>query len=176
MFSTRHELSCEAISRAKSIPFFLYYIFFFPGRPFYFSPLHYFLFEKISCHDDVLPIMYTVLCVISFSLTRFLLFFDSFHFFLSFSLQVSGSKLWQTERSCMCCQESGEREATVSLLCPKAAPGEPKLRRVNNNNNPVQFWILFTLSFPHFKKRNLIKNKKKRKFQASQTFAIKMTI
>ena len=34
----------------------------------------------------------------------------------------------------MCCQESGEREATVSLLCPKAAPGEPKLRRVNNNN------------------------------------------
>lgn len=30
----------------------------------------------------------------------------------------------------MCCQESGEREATVSLLCPKAAPGEPKLRRV----------------------------------------------
>jgi hypothetical protein len=135
MFSTRHELSCEAISRAKSIPFF--YIF-FPSRPFYFSPLH-FLFEKISCHDDVLvlPIMYTVLCVISFSLTRFLLFFDSFsfRFFLSFSLQVSGSKLWQTERSCMCCQESGEREATVSLLCPKAAPGEPKLRRVNNNNN-----------------------------------------
>ncbi|XP_057366251.1 bursicon-like [Daphnia carinata] len=45
-------------------------------------------------------------------------------------VQVSGSKLWQTERSCMCCQESGEREATVSLLCPKAAPGEPKLRRV----------------------------------------------
>ena len=44
--------------------------------------------------------------------------------------QVSGSKLWQTERSCMCCQESGEREATVSLLCPKAAPGEPRLRRV----------------------------------------------
>jgi hypothetical protein len=137
MFSTRHELSCEAISRAKSIPFF--YIF-FSGRPFYFSPLH-FLFEKISCHDDVLvlPIMYTVLCVISFSLTRFLLFFDSFsfRFFLSFSLQVSGSKLWQTERSCMCCQESGEREATVSLLCPKAAPGEPKLRRVNNNNNSL---------------------------------------
>jgi hypothetical protein len=83
MFSTRHELSCEAISRAKSIPFF--YIF-FSGRPFYFSPLH-FLFEKISCHDDVLvlPIMYTVLCVISFSLTRFLLFFDSF-FFVSFYL------------------------------------------------------------------------------------------
>jgi hypothetical protein len=37
----------------------------------------------------------------------------------------------------MCCQESGEREATVSLLCPKAAPGEPKLRRVNNNNNSL---------------------------------------
>lgn len=30
----------------------------------------------------------------------------------------------------MCCQESGEREATVSLLCPKAAPGEPKMRKV----------------------------------------------
>merc|ERR1712071_475171 len=30
-------------------------------------------------------------------------------------VQVSGSKIWQTERSCMCCQESGEREANV--LC-----------------------------------------------------------
>lgn len=45
-------------------------------------------------------------------------------------VQVSGSKLWQTERSCQCCQESGEREATVSLLCPKAPAGEPKLRRI----------------------------------------------
>ena len=32
----------------------------------------------------------------------------------------------------MCCQESGEREASVSLLCPKAGAGEPKLRRVKS--------------------------------------------
>ncbi|KAF7413702.1 hypothetical protein HZH68_002191 [Vespula germanica] len=43
-------------------------------------------------------------------------------------LQVSGSKIWQMERSCMCCQESGEREASVSLFCPKAKPGERKFR------------------------------------------------
>ncbi|XP_075213750.1 uncharacterized protein LOC142319958 [Lycorma delicatula] len=46
-------------------------------------------------------------------------------------LQVSGSKIWQMERSCMCCQESGEREASVSLFCPKAKPGERKFRKVN---------------------------------------------
>ncbi|XP_022197712.2 bursicon isoform X1 [Nilaparvata lugens] len=46
-------------------------------------------------------------------------------------LQVSGSKIWQMERSCMCCQESGEREASVSLFCPKAKPGEKKFRKVN---------------------------------------------
>lgn len=34
------------------------------------------------------------------------------------------------ERSCMCCQESGEREASVSLFCPKAKPGERKFRKV----------------------------------------------
>jgi len=45
-------------------------------------------------------------------------------------VQVSGSKLWQTERSCMCCQESGEREATVQLFCPKAAEGQPKYRKL----------------------------------------------
>ena len=44
--------------------------------------------------------------------------------------QVSGSKIWQMERSCMCCQESGEREASVSLFCPKAKPGERKFRKV----------------------------------------------
>lgn len=31
----------------------------------------------------------------------------------------------------MCCQESGEREAAVSLFCPKAKPGERKFRKVN---------------------------------------------
>lgn len=46
-------------------------------------------------------------------------------------LQVSGSKIWQMERSCMCCQESGEREANVSLFCPKAKAGERKFRKVN---------------------------------------------
>ncbi|MPC50494.1 Bursicon [Portunus trituberculatus] len=45
------------------------------------------------------------------------------------SLQVSGSKLWQTERSCMCCQESGEREAAITLNCPKPRPGEPKEKK-----------------------------------------------
>lgn len=44
--------------------------------------------------------------------------------------KVSGSKIWQMERSCMCCQESGEREASVSLFCPKAKPGERKFRKV----------------------------------------------
>ena len=46
-------------------------------------------------------------------------------------VQVSGSKIWQTERSCMCCQESGEREANVALFCPKAAYDEPKVRKVS---------------------------------------------
>lgn len=31
----------------------------------------------------------------------------------------------------MCCMESGEREAAVSLFCPKAKPGERKFRKVN---------------------------------------------
>lgn len=30
----------------------------------------------------------------------------------------------------MCCQESGEREASVSLFCPRAKPGEKKFRKV----------------------------------------------
>ena len=47
-------------------------------------------------------------------------------------LKVSGSKIWQTERSCMCCQESGEREANVALFCPKAAYDEPKVRKVSS--------------------------------------------
>merc|ERR1712061_215045 len=45
-------------------------------------------------------------------------------------VQVSGSKIWQTERSCMCCQEMGEKEATVALFCPKAAYDEPKVRKL----------------------------------------------
>ena len=46
-------------------------------------------------------------------------------------LQVSGSKFWLQERSCMCCQESGEREAVVQLFCPNAKAGDPKVRRVS---------------------------------------------
>ncbi|KAG5666330.1 hypothetical protein PVAND_014368 [Polypedilum vanderplanki] len=46
-------------------------------------------------------------------------------------VQVSGSKIWQMERSCNCCQESGEREASVSLFCPKAKTGERKFRKVS---------------------------------------------
>uniref|UniRef100_T1JJS2 Bursicon n=1 Tax=Strigamia maritima TaxID=126957 RepID=T1JJS2_STRMM len=45
-------------------------------------------------------------------------------------VQVSGSKMWQMERSCMCCQEMGVREANVTLHCPHARPGEPKFRKV----------------------------------------------
>ncbi|XP_046424123.1 bursicon isoform X1 [Neodiprion pinetum] len=53
-------------------------------------------------------------------------------------LQVSGSKIWQMERSCMCCQESGEREASVSLFCPKAKPGERKFRKVVITKAPLE--------------------------------------
>ncbi|KAH9384617.1 hypothetical protein HPB48_026626 [Haemaphysalis longicornis] len=42
--------------------------------------------------------------------------------------QVSGSRYWQVERSCMCCQEMGEREATKAVFCPKG-PG-PKFRKL----------------------------------------------
>uniref|UniRef100_A0A182VWU8 DAN domain-containing protein n=1 Tax=Anopheles minimus TaxID=112268 RepID=A0A182VWU8_9DIPT len=49
-------------------------------------------------------------------------------------IQVSGSKIWQMERSCMCCQESGEREASVSLFCPKAKNGEKKFRKVGSGD------------------------------------------
>lgn len=55
----------------------------------------------------------------------------SFFLLLLFN-KVSGSKIWQMERSCMCCQESGEREASVSLFCPKAKQGEKKFRKVYN--------------------------------------------
>ncbi|CAG2062452.1 unnamed protein product [Timema podura] len=48
-------------------------------------------------------------------------------------VQVSGSKIWQMERSCMCCQESGEREASVSLFCPKAKAGERKFRKMERS-------------------------------------------
>ncbi|XP_034829087.1 bursicon-like isoform X1 [Maniola hyperantus] len=46
-------------------------------------------------------------------------------------VQVSGSKIWQMERSCNCCQESGEREATVVLFCPKAKSEEKRFRKVS---------------------------------------------
>lgn len=44
--------------------------------------------------------------------------------------KVSGSKIWQMERSCNCCQESGEREATVVLFCPKAKSEDKRFRKV----------------------------------------------
>lgn len=58
-------------------------------------------------------------------------------------IQVSGSKIWQMERSCMCCQESGEREASVSLFCPKAKNGEKKFKKVWN---PTVVWLRFPLA------------------------------
>ncbi|KAM3964982.1 LOW QUALITY PROTEIN: cuticle-tanning hormone bursicon [Aphomia sociella] len=45
-------------------------------------------------------------------------------------VQVSGSKIWQMERTCNCCQESGEREASVVLFCPKAKSEEKRFRKV----------------------------------------------
>ncbi|KAI5639471.1 DAN domain-containing protein [Phthorimaea operculella] len=45
-------------------------------------------------------------------------------------VQVSGSKIWQMERTCNCCQESGEREATVVLFCPKAKSEDKRFRKV----------------------------------------------
>ncbi len=41
----------------------------------------------------------------------------------------------------MCCQESGEREATVALFCPKAAYDEPKIRKV------VRLFLLLMLEY-----------------------------
>lgn len=61
-------------------------------------------------------------------------------FFWILQLKVSGSKIWQMERSCNCCQESGEREASVSLFCPKAKQGERKFRKVR-----VLFSIFFCI-------------------------------
>ncbi|KAL4716147.1 hypothetical protein ACJJTC_013924 [Scirpophaga incertulas] len=46
-------------------------------------------------------------------------------------VQVSGSKIWQMERTCNCCQESGEREATVVLFCPKAKSEEKRFLKVS---------------------------------------------
>lgn len=46
---------------------------------------------------------------------------------LNFLFQVSGSKFWQVERSCMCCQEMGEREANIGIFCPKSTPRFKKI-------------------------------------------------
>ena len=61
-------------------------------------------------------------------------------------VQVSGSKIWQTERSCMCCQESGEREANVALFCPKAAYDQPKVRKVSRSFSNQPCITPFTIS------------------------------
>ncbi|KAK9739784.1 Bromodomain [Popillia japonica] len=51
-------------------------------------------------------------------------------------LQVSGSKIWQLIRSCMCCQESGEREASVIIYCVTPTSHDQRFRKfqvpVNN--------------------------------------------
>ncbi|XP_049547925.1 bursicon [Anopheles darlingi] len=62
-------------------------------------------------------------------------------------IQVSGSKIWQMERSCMCCQESGEREASVSLFCPKAKNGEKKFRKVRTTTGMPSVTLLFVSVF-----------------------------
>lgn len=45
----------------------------------------------------------------------------------------------------MCCQESGEREASVSLFCPKAKQGERKFRKVWTHL--IGFFAVFRLAF-----------------------------
>lgn len=37
-------------------------------------------------------------------------------------VQVSSSKFWQVERSCSCCAELGQLEATFYLRCPRLVP------------------------------------------------------
>lgn len=49
-------------------------------------------------------------------------------------VQVSGYKLWQTERSCMCCQEMGVREASVNLFCPKSKSGDRTFRKITTKS------------------------------------------
>jgi hypothetical protein len=68
-------------------------------------------------------------------------------------VKVSGSKIWQTERSCMCCQESGERVAVVSLDCPNAPSSQPKSREVSTKVviyqgycQPVSLFIIETIN------------------------------
>ena len=39
----------------------------------------------------------------------------------------------------MCCQESGEREATVQLYCPKASADQPKYRKVIHKLTQIDF-------------------------------------
>jgi hypothetical protein len=43
----------------------------------------------------------------------------------------------------MCCQESGEREATVTLSCPKAPPGSPKVQKVGSSEFVEKNFINF---------------------------------
>ena len=77
-------------------------------------------------------------------------------------LQVSGSKIWQTERSCMCCQESGERVAVVSLDCPNANSNQPKSREVmfknHINGRPVQDTFKKYLDTDTFQEKYLYTN------------------
>lgn len=75
------------------------------------------------CSNSVRSIFYFICSICS----------NCWFWLLIVTFQVSGSKMWQTERSCMCCQESGEREATVTLSCPKAPPGSPKSQKVCEN-------------------------------------------
>ena len=44
-------------------------------------------------------------------------------------VQVSSSKFWQVERSCSCCAELGQLEATFYLRCPRLVPQFKKVKR-----------------------------------------------
>ena len=96
--------------------------------------------RKMSIHESQFIRIY-LYCNFSYGLIKFkkrIMFAPEFFqldsaitkYMYLYIIQVSGSKLWQTERSCMCCQESGEREATVQLFCPKASADQPKYRKV----------------------------------------------
>lgn len=85
----------------------------------------------------------TMTNAIQSSLTFSLTFSMSSKLSLRLLSKVSGSKFWQVERSCMCCQEMGEREATIGIFCPKQTP---RFRKVSSTLFIRPFnWVLNTL-------------------------------
>lgn len=82
MFSTRHELSCEAISRAKSIPFFLCIYFLLPRSSLlFFSPPLFSIWENLVSWWCATHHVHCIVCYFLFSHSfSFILWFFSFLF------------------------------------------------------------------------------------------------